>query len=68
MDLCAVQRRGSTPLSGANLSEADLSWAEHARTSFTMDVYAHLLPGRDEEASVRIDAALRKAMDSATRQ
>jgi len=40
----------------------------HSRASFTMDVYAHLLPGRDEEASARIDAALRKAMDSATRQ
>jgi hypothetical protein len=40
----------------------------HARTSLTMDVYAHLLPGWDEEASARIDAALRKAMDSATRQ
>jgi integrase len=40
----------------------------HARTSFTMDVYAHLMPGRDEEAATRTDTALRKAMDSATRQ
>jgi integrase len=41
----------------------------HSRASFTMDVYAHLLPGQDEEASLRVDAALRQAMTKgATRQ
>jgi integrase len=40
----------------------------HSRTSFTMDVYAHLLPGQDEEAAARFDAALRRAIEASTRQ
>ena len=35
----------------------------HARASFTLGTYAHLLPGQDEEAARRIDALLRKAID-----
>jgi integrase len=34
----------------------------HSRASFTMDTYAHLLPGQDEEAAKRTDAGLRKAL------
>jgi integrase len=36
----------------------------HSRASFTMDVYAHLMPGQDQEAAVRLDARLQKAMDA----
>jgi integrase len=39
----------------------------HSRASFTMDVYAHLMPGQDEEAAKRTDAGLRKALESTTR-
>jgi intergrase/recombinase len=34
----------------------------HSRASFTMDVYAHLMPGQDEEAAKRIDAGFGKAL------
>lgn len=34
----------------------------HSRASFTLDQYIHLLPGRDQEAAARVDAALRKAI------
>jgi integrase len=37
----------------------------HSRASFTMDVYAHLMPGQDAEAANRTDAGLRKALKSA---
>jgi integrase len=39
----------------------------HSRASFTMDVYAHLMPGQDEEAAKRTDTALRKALEATTR-
>jgi len=39
----------------------------HARASFTMDVYAHLMPGQDGEAAKRTDAGLRKALEATTR-
>ena len=35
--------------------------------SFTMDVYAHLMPGQNEEAAKLTDAGLRKALESTTR-
>ena len=35
----------------------------HARASFTLDRYVHLLPGRDQEAAERIDVSLRKAIE-----
>jgi integrase len=39
----------------------------HSRASFTMDVYAHLMPGQDEEAAKRTDAGLRKALKETSR-
>jgi hypothetical protein len=39
----------------------------HSRASFTMDVYAHLMPGQDSEAAKRTDTGLRKALEAATR-
>ena len=39
----------------------------HSKTSFTLDVYGHLLPGRDEEAARRIDASLRAAIEKQRR-
>jgi integrase len=39
----------------------------HSRASFTMDVYAHLMPGQDEEAAKRIDTALRRALETTAR-
>jgi integrase len=39
----------------------------HSRASFTMDVYAHLMPGQDEEAAKRTDAGLRKALKTTMR-
>lgn len=39
----------------------------HSRASFTMDVYAHLMPGQDQEAAKRTDAGLRKAMENGGR-
>lgn len=35
----------------------------HSTTAFTMDVYSHLLPGMQEDAALRIDTALRTAMN-----
>jgi integrase len=34
--------------------------AGHASVSFTLDTYCHVLPGLQEDAAERIDAALRK--------
>jgi integrase len=39
----------------------------HSRASFTMDVYAHLMPGQDEEAANRTDAGLGKALQTTRR-
>ena len=39
----------------------------HARASFTIDVYAHLMPGQDEEAAKRTDAGLRRALAATAR-
>jgi integrase len=39
----------------------------HSRASFTMDVYAHLMPGQDEEAAKRIDAGFGKALKTTAR-
>jgi integrase len=38
----------------------------HSRASFTMDVYAHLMPGQDEEAAGRLEKLYRKAMEGTT--
>lgn len=35
----------------------------HSRVAFTLDVYSHLLPGMQEEAAAKTDAALRAALD-----
>lgn len=35
----------------------------HSRASFTMDIYAHLMPGQDEEAAARLDKRLQSALD-----
>ena len=35
----------------------------HSRTSFTMDVYAHLLPGADETAAERVNESMAAAME-----
>jgi integrase len=37
--------------------------AGHASVAITMDIYSHVLPGMQEEAANKIDAALRVAMD-----
>jgi integrase len=42
-------------------------WLGHSRASFTMDVYAHLMPGQDAEAARRTDAGLRKALKTTAR-
>lgn len=39
----------------------------HSKTSFTLDVYGHLLPGRDEEAARRVELTLRKAIEETRR-
>jgi integrase len=39
----------------------------HAKSSFTLDRYVHLLPGRDEEAARRIDKTLRAAIEQQRR-
>jgi len=39
----------------------------HAKSSFTLGVYGHLLPGRDEEAARRVDVALRAALEKQRR-
>lgn len=36
----------------------------HSSVGITLDVYSHVLPGMQEEAADRIDAALRKATDN----
>jgi len=35
----------------------------HSKVSFTLDRYAHLLPGMQEEAAVKVDAGLRAALE-----
>jgi len=35
----------------------------HANIAITLDVYSHVLPGMQEEATRRVDAALRSAID-----
>ena len=47
---------------GVDLKEVQMRLG-HARASFTLSTYAHLLPGQDEEAARRVDAVLRKAID-----
>ncbi|NQV22123.1 MAG: site-specific integrase [Rhodospirillales bacterium] len=37
--------------------------AGHASVSITMDVYSHLMPGLQQEAAERVDAALRLALE-----
>ncbi len=37
----------------------------HSTTAFTMDTYAHVLPGMQEDAAARVDEALRKALGDA---
>jgi integrase len=37
--------------------------AGHASVSITLDVYSHLIPGMQEDAASRIDAALRSHLD-----
>lgn len=37
--------------------------AGHASVSITLDVYSHLIPGMQEDAAARIDAALRSHLD-----
>ncbi len=39
----------------------------HSTVGITLDVYAHSLPGMQEEAAAKIDAALRSAMIQAHR-
>jgi integrase len=36
----------------------------HASTAITLDVYSHVIPGMQEDAAAKIDAALRLALDS----
>ena len=36
----------------------------HANISITMDRYGHLMPGSEEEAAIRLDAYLEKAVSS----
>ncbi len=40
----------------------------HARTSFTMDEYCHLMPGQDDEAARRTDVRMRAAMEKVQQQ
>ncbi len=37
----------------------------HARAGFTLNTYAHWLPGQDQEAARRVDIVLRKAIENA---
>lgn len=37
----------------------------HSKAGFTLNTYAHLRPGQDDEAAKRIETGLRKAMDQA---
>lgn len=39
----------------------------HSKSGFTLETYGHLLPGQDEEAARRVDAALRPAMERRAR-
>lgn len=39
----------------------------HSKTAFTLDTYAHILPGQDEEAARRVDDRLSRALEE-TRQ
>jgi len=34
----------------------------HATVSITLDIYSHVLPGMQEDAAIKVDAALREAM------
>jgi integrase len=34
----------------------------HSRVGITLDLYSHVMPGMQEEAAARLDAALRAAM------
>ena len=47
---------------GVDLKEVQMRLG-HARASFTLSTYVHLLPGQDQEAARRVDAVLRKAID-----
>ncbi len=38
--------------------------AGHASIAITLDVYSHVMPGMQEDAAKRVDAALRKALDA----
>ncbi len=35
----------------------------HSTIGITLDVYSHVLPGMQEEAATKVEAALRKAME-----
>ena len=37
--------------------------AGHARVAITMDIYSHVMPGMQEDAAARIDAAIRCALE-----
>ena len=37
--------------------------AGHASVSITLDIYSHVIPGMDEDAAKRIDAALRTHLE-----
>jgi len=39
----------------------------HSKVGFTPDVYAHLLPGMQEEAAQKVDVALRQAFEKQRR-
>ena len=35
----------------------------HSRVGITLDLYSHVLPGMQEDAAIRIDAALQQALE-----
>ena len=37
--------------------------AGHASVAITMDIYSHVMPGMQEDAAARIDAAIRCALE-----
>jgi integrase len=37
----------------------------HSTVGITLDVYSHVMPGMQEEAAQKVDAALRAAIDGA---
>jgi integrase len=39
----------------------------HSKVGFTLDVYSHLLPGMQEEAAQKVDAALKQAFEKQRR-